>query len=177
MHALVGCSEILDLRLQLPPSHVYCDANVVTRLEYMIPCTDGKTRSLSQGVFLCAPEHHLFDARFTCKPVHPATKSISVWVQTRHSRLQSAKQQKVTSPELCRWYKDAIASLAAYAEHDEVVIVFITNQRYKPKTTVYNDLFKHCPRLLLLAADQSGSLSNFLGKTFGHRGLLAQQEN
>ncbi len=139
-------------------------------------CTDGQVRSLTEGVFLCAPENHLFDARFACKPVHPATKTISVWIQTKYSRLQPAKQQKVTSPELCRWYTDAIASLAAYAEHGEVVIVFITNRHYKPKTTPYNDLLKPCPRLLLLAADQSGSLCNFLGKTFGHRGLLAQQE-
>ncbi len=150
-------------------------------LQEDILCTDGQTRSLTEGVFLCAPGNALFDARFECKPVHPATKSTSVWIQTKHSKLKLAEEhtitsrelQKVTSRELCHWYDNAIASLAAYAAHDEVVIVFITNRRYKAKTTPYDDLFKHCPRLLLLAADRSGSLAKFLGKTFGHRGLLA----
>jgi len=176
----LGCSTVLNLRLQLSPCHVYYETDkfLVKRKDVAkigdVPCTDGQMRALTEGIFLCAADNALFDARFACKPVPPATKRISIWVQTKLSKLKLADPRKISSPELHRWYDVAIDSLAAYAAQDEVVVVFITNRHFKPKVNAFGDLFQHCPQLVLLAADQSGSLGTFLGKTFAHRGLLAQ---
>jgi hypothetical protein len=179
----VGCVEILTLRPKLPSCHIYHEVEKflktkkdVAKLQDKVLCSNSQTRSLTEGIFLCAEGNAIFDARFVCEPVHPATKSISVWIQIKHSKLNLSKPRRISSSEVRRWYDLAMKSLANYAEQGEVVIVFITNRTYRPKTTAYAELLKHCPRLLLLADDNSQSLSKFLGKTFGHRGLLAQQD-
>jgi hypothetical protein len=138
-----------------------------------ILCKDSNQRPLTSGMFICAEGNAIFDARFASLSPDPQAKPVTFWVQTRHTNAEDPTS--VSSSELCVWYQMAMASLANFIKAGyPVVLVFITNRKYRPRTTAYSEVFSRCPRLLLLANDLQGSLARFLGNTFAHRGLVAQ---
>ena len=173
-----GTAEVLDYEVVLPPSVVYTERQkfLATKSDQAMPgailCNAG-SRSLEEGIFICAEGNALIDHRFACLPTSSAAPPAAFFIQTKNTH---TKDTTVSASSIKTWYNETMVALQAYTNHYFVVLVFMTNKTFRGNA--HAELFSNgCPQLLLLVNDDMHaippSLVTFLGPTFAHRAVYA----
>ncbi|KAG0305792.1 hypothetical protein BGZ99_001980 [Dissophora globulifera] len=174
-----GSSRLLRRQVKLRELEVFREAtkSLVLKDDVLPPtnsilCDDGERHELEEGIILSFTNNANLDCRFVLES--DQGNPLPIFLQFKHSRV-ATKNQSFNHKDLKDWY-DVI--LQSTRNHDDVVIVIITNRKYTNPAKKHNDPdnqygpdgISDMPNLLLI--DQS-RIAQYLSPTFAHRGILA----